>query len=144
MKIKRPFYLDENSMIRFPKREVYNNTTHELWFRDENIPTVGIVRGYFHNNHISVYINDYDIPPIHPAVIMDWFNTYNNLTYVELGAHKIGEEEVPKLVMFRGNTLKFTDEKKEEEVKEPKKDLVTESININSKNKIGYESNRDK
>jgi hypothetical protein len=151
----RAFYVNENLNIVFPKREIYNAVPHEIWFKDEGIPSIGVIKGYFHNDHISVFINDFDIPPIHPAVMMDWFNTYRACNYIELGANRIGENYVPKLVMFKGGQLNLDatlatgkeaeedeeqKEKNEEEKEDETENLVEESAKIGVKKKVGFKT----
>jgi hypothetical protein len=136
----RAFYINENFNIVFPKREIYYSQPHEVWFKDEGIPTIGVIKGYFHDDHVSVFVNDFDIPPLHPAVIMDWFNTYKTLNYVELGANRIAGNYVPKLVMFRGGQLNLEETlSSAEEAKEEKsKSLVEEVDTVGAKEKIGF------
>jgi hypothetical protein len=146
----KPFYLDNNLNIVFPKREIYANQTLELWFRDEGIPSVGVIKGYFHDDHISVFVNDFEIPPLHPSAIMDWFNTYKNLAYVEIGANRVQTSYIPKLVVFRGGQLNLSEtlatatevgddeEEGEEKGDEKGKTLIEEATEIDKKEKIGF------
>lgn len=120
----KPFYLDESLLIRFPKRAVYDTLSHEIWFRDEGIPILGTIRGYFYEDHVLVYVNDFDIPPLHPAVIMDWFNTYSSLKYVELGLNRVNNEQIAKMVLFRGDGVKFNPLEEEEDISN---DLIEEA-----------------
>ncbi len=135
--MRKPFYLDKDLVIKFPKRDIYNGSTHELWFRDEGIPILGVIRGYLYDNYMIVFMNELDIPPIHPAVIMDWFNTYESLAYVQLGGNYIGDKLVPKLVVFKGTTIKVDDVEQEE----TDKSLIEESNEIDSKETIGFKQN---
>jgi hypothetical protein len=138
----KPFYLNEHSIIVFPKREIYNSVPHEIWFRDEGIPIFGVIRGYFNEDNITVFINEFDIPPIHPAVIMDWFNTFNSLNYVGLGANKVDNIYVPKLIIFKGATIppgSLRPEELEKDKKEVKEEnLIDEASKISEKEKIGF------
>lgn len=164
----RPFYINENFNIVFPKRGVYDREPHEVWFKDEGIPSIGIIKGYFHNDHISVFTNDFDIPPLHPGIIMDWFNSYTNLFYVELGANRVGDKYIPKLVVFKGGQLNLGEtlatgkenggdskeekpeelenggneddsEEREDKDEDKTENLIEESIKIGNKKKIGFQ-----
>jgi hypothetical protein len=135
----KPFYINETFNIVFPKREVYNAVPHEIWFKDEGIPSIGVIKGYLHDDHISIFINDFDIPPLHPAVIMDWFNTFKSLNYVELGANRVGNDYVPKLVVFKGSLLNL--EKtlvSGEKLDDEGKSLTEEVEEVEIKEKIGF------
>jgi hypothetical protein len=141
----KPFYLDNNLSIVFPKRDIYANQTLEVWFKDEGIPTVGVIKGYLHEDHISVFVNDFEIPPLHPAAIMDWFCSFKSLNYVELGANRVIGQYVPKLVVFRGGQLNLSEtlatgseHEEEEEGDEKGKNLIEEATEISTKEKIGF------
>jgi hypothetical protein len=152
----RAFYVNEHFNIVFPKREIYNAVPHELWFKDEGIPSIGVIKGYFHEDHITVFMNDLDIPPIHPAVLMDWFNTYRNCNYIELGGSRIRNNYVPKMVVFKGGQLNLSetlasaepakeDDEEDAEEREDKnttedktEDLVEEASKIGAKKKVGF------
>jgi hypothetical protein len=140
----KPFYLDENLILKFPKREIYHTQPHEVWFKDEDIPLLGVIRGYFFDDHILVFVNDYNIPPLHPTIIMDWFNSYSSLNYVKLGANLVNGEYIAKLVMFRGETVRFRSIDSSEE-DQNEKSLIEESNDLSLKSKIGFcENNSNK
>ncbi|GMO69325.1 MAG: hypothetical protein Nk1A_8360 [Endomicrobiia bacterium] len=142
-----PFFVDQDNKIIFPKREIYKNTSHETWFRDEGIPLFGVIRGYMFEDHILVFVNDYEIPPLHPGIIMEWFNTYESLNYIEMGVNRVENNQVAKLLIFRGKDMQICDaeepEKPKPKVKRPKvkKNLLQEAKV--EKKPVGYEVSGD-
>jgi len=138
----KPFYIDEYSRLKFPKREIYNNQTHEVWFADEDIPMLNVIRGYMADNFMIVFMNDFDIPPIHPSVFAGWFSTYKNLDAIYLGATQVEKGYLGKLTVFRGHVNAIDEDSEEEIIIDENSgtcdNLIEEATKLTDKPKIGF------
>ena len=62
-KLRKPFYLDDNTLlIKFPTSK-HMNTSHAEWFSQEGISYLYTIRGYYiENSYVMLYTNDFEIP----------------------------------------------------------------------------------
>lgn len=97
-----PFCVIDNVMVLPPNCHV--NSTHVEWFQDMEIPFINTVRGYIIENHILLYVNDFEIPNIDTHFLAYLFIRYPELEWVGLGCVKgvIGDEWKPKFVIRKG------------------------------------------
>lgn len=100
--IRKPFYLDIDTLIvRFPESK-YMNENHAKWFSDRGIPFVHTVRGYLletaESSFIMLYWNDFEIPNINASLFSYLFQYFPNIDWIGLGCiqGKIGEIWKPR------------------------------------------------
>lgn len=103
-KLRKPFYLDDNTLlIKFPTSK-HMNTSHAEWFSQEGISYLYTIRGYYiENSYVMLYTNDFEIPNIAAQVLIYLFEYFPTIKWIGLGCNKgnIGEVWKPKLKIYR-------------------------------------------
>lgn len=107
--IRKPFYLDlDTLLVKFPSAK-YLNTSHAVWFNELGIQFLHTVRGYYmkteEDEYIMLYWNDFEIPNITSAIFTYLFEYFPDIKWIGMGCHKgkIGEIWKPKLIITRNN-----------------------------------------
>lgn len=105
--IRKPLYLDVDTLlIKFPTAK-HMNTSHAEWFHDSNIPFLHTIRGYYLKNqqdeYVMLYWNDFEIPNINANILIYIFEYFPNIQWIGLECNKgqIGEIWKPKLTIKR-------------------------------------------
>lgn len=105
--IRKPLYLDSESLlVRFPTAK-HMNSSHAEWFQDSGIPFIHTVRGYYYKSeeeeYVMLYWNDFEIPNLNVAILTYIFEYFPNIQWIGLGCHKGVEGDIwkPKLIIKR-------------------------------------------
>lgn len=100
---RKPFYIDENTLlVKFPTAS-HMNTSHAEWFNKDGIPFIHTVRGYYKEDYIMLYTNDFDIPNVSVQLLVYLFEYFPKINWIGLGCHKSTPGEIwkPKLAVYR-------------------------------------------
>ena len=66
-KLRKPFYLDNDTLLVRTPSAKHMNTSHAEWFSSEGIPYLHTVRGYYmpsydgSEEYLMIYSNDFEI-----------------------------------------------------------------------------------
>lgn len=103
--IRKPLYLDPDTLlVRFPTSK-HMNSSHAEWFQDIGVPFVHTVRGYYYKiedeEYVVLYWNDFEIPNLNVSILTYIFEYFPNIQWIGLGCHKgeVGEIWKPKLII---------------------------------------------
>ena len=106
--IRKPFYIEPDSMlVRFPTQK-HMNCSHADWFNDVGYVWLHTIRGYYlhteEDEFIMIYWNDFEIPNVNASFFVFLFEYFPNIKWIGLGCNKgeIGEIWEPKLKITRG------------------------------------------
>ena len=105
--LRKPFYLSDDTLLVRTPTSKHMNATHAQWFHDVGIPYVQTIRGYYiQNSHITLYINDFEIPSVSPHVLIYLFEYFPDIKYIGLGCNKgkVGEIWRSKLQVYKNDT----------------------------------------
>ena len=107
-KIRKPLYLDEDTLlVKFPTSK-HMNCSHAEWFSDVGQPFIHTVRGYYmkteEDEYVVLYWNDFEIPNVNAALFSYIFEYFPNIKWLGLGCNKgkPGEIWTPKFKITRG------------------------------------------
>lgn len=78
--IRKPFYLDlDTLLVKFPSAK-YLNTSHAVWFNELGIQFLHTVRGYYmkteEDEYIMLYWNDFEIQILLPLYLLIFLNIF--------------------------------------------------------------------
>lgn len=110
-KLRKPFYLDNDTLLVRTPSAKHMNTSHAEWFSSEGIPYLHTVRGYYipsydgSEEYLMIYSNDFEIPNIICNIFIYLFDYFPNVKWIGVGCNKgkIGEIWSPKLKIYRDN-----------------------------------------
>lgn len=105
--IRKPFYIDnETLLVKFPTSK-HMNTSHAEWFTDLGLPWCHTIRGYLYNtdseSFLMLYWNNFEIPNITCIVINYLFEYFPNVQWIGLGCKvgEVGQRWEPQLKVFK-------------------------------------------
>lgn len=105
--IRKPFYLDvETLLVKFPTSK-HMNVSHAQWFSEIGYPYVHTVRGYYmkteSDEYIMLYWNDYEVPNVNASLFSYLFDYFPTIKWIGLGCNKgtVGEIWEPKYKIIR-------------------------------------------
>ena len=105
--IRKPFYLDvETLLVKFPTSK-HMNVSHAQWFSDIGYPYIHTVRGYYmkteEDEYVMMYWNDYEVPNINASLYSYIFDYFPGIKWIGLGCNKgkVGEIWEPKYKITR-------------------------------------------
>lgn len=105
--IRKPLYLDPDTLlVKFPTSK-HMNSSHAEWFQDIGMPFTHTVRGYYYKSendeYVMLYWNDFEIPNINASILIYIFEYFPNIQWIGLGCNKgnNGEMWEPKLIIKR-------------------------------------------
>ena len=105
--IRRPFYLDNNSLSIYFADTRHSNTSIAVWLNDIHYQYLHTIRGYYFNHEdqefIMIYNNDYVIPNMSLNAISFLFTYFPTIQFIGVGAIEgtPGEIWKPKLKIIR-------------------------------------------
>lgn len=104
---RTPVYVDNETalLVLVTNSDLKNKNFSEIVFK-LHYPWLNTTRGYILNNHLVLYVNDYEIPNVNCVLFQYLFTYLPNIDWIGLGCIKgnIGEEWKPRLVVRRNNT----------------------------------------
>lgn len=109
--LRKPFYLDNDTLLVRTPSAKHMDTSHAEWFSSEGIPYLHTIRGYYmpsydgSDEYIMLYSNDFEIPNIVCNIFIYLFDYFPNVKRIGVGCNKgkIGEFWTPKLKIYREN-----------------------------------------
>jgi hypothetical protein len=104
---RTPLYIDnETAQAVLVNNSTLKDATFAEIFSHLHYPWLFTTRGYIKDNHIILYINDYDIPNINVSLLQYLFTYFPNIDWIGLGCIKgdPGEWWKPRLVVRRNNS----------------------------------------
>ena len=105
--IRKPFYIDPDSLLVIYPTQKHMDNSHAEWFTDIKYPFVHTIRGYYwkHNEEefLMIYINDFGIPNMSVHMFMYLFEYFPNIQWIGIGCHigQPGEIWKPKIKIYR-------------------------------------------
>ena len=104
---RTPLYIDnETAQAVIVNNSTLKDATFAEIFSHLHYPWLFTTRGYIKDNHIILYVNDYDIPNINISLLQYLFTYFPSIDLVGLGCIKgnPGEWWKPRLVVRRNNS----------------------------------------
>ena len=104
---RTPLYIDnETAQAVIVNNSTLKDATFAEIFSHLHYPWLFTTRGYIKDNHIILYVNDYDIPNINISLLQYLFTYFPSIDWVGLGCIKgnPGEWWKPRLVVRRNNS----------------------------------------
>lgn len=104
---RTPLYIDnETAQAVIVNNSTLKDATFAEIFSHLHYPWLFTTRGYIRDNHIILYVNDYDIPNINISLLQYLFTYFPSIDWVGLGCIKgnPGEWWKPRLVVRRNNS----------------------------------------
>lgn len=101
--IRKPLYIHpETLLVKFPSAR-HMNCSHAEWFSAEGIPYLHTIRGYYVDDYVMLYTNDFEIPDVVVKILNYIFEYFPNIKWIGLGCNKgqPGEIWKPKLKVFK-------------------------------------------
>lgn len=105
---RKPFYIDSDTgLIKFPSAK-YMNSSHAAWFSNDGIPYLHTVRGYFFDDFIMVYTNNFEIPNVSILTLDYLFAFFPYIKWIGLGCDRgeIGKVWNPKYKIYRDDKVR--------------------------------------
>lgn len=103
---RTPIYIDNETAlaVMVNNSNLKNKTWAEILF-NLHYPWINTTRGYLKDDHLVLYMNDYEIPSINVCLLQYLFTYFSQVSWIGLGCVKgePGEEWTPKLVIKRNN-----------------------------------------
>lgn len=103
---RTPLFIDENVKIVVIKGTKYNRPLIEI-LQDYGYSWLGINRGYHKDNHIMLYVNDFQIPNCNVILLQALFAYFPEVEWIGLGClvGEPGEEWKPRLIVSKNAPL---------------------------------------
>lgn len=104
---RTPLYIDnETAQAVIVNTSQLKDCTFAEIFSYLHYPWLFTTRGYLKNDHIILYVNDYDIPNVNVSLLQYLFTYFPQVNYIGLGVIKgePGEWWKPRLVVRRNNS----------------------------------------
>lgn len=104
---RTPLYIDnETAQAVIVNNSTLKDATFAEIFSHLHYPWLFTTRGYIKDNHIILYVNDYDIPNINISLLQYLFTYFPSIDWIGLGCTKgnPGEWWKPRLVVRRNNS----------------------------------------
>ena len=101
-----PVYINpDTGLIEVVNSSSIKNEDFAKIFYNLKIYWLNTIRGYLLDDHIILYINDYEIPNIAAGALVYIFNYFPNIKWIGLGCNKgkPGEVWPPKLLIRKVN-----------------------------------------
>lgn len=106
--LRKPFYLDPDTLIvKFPAQK-HMNCSHAEWFTDLGYPYMHTIRGYYwkgkDEEFIMLYNNNYSIPNLSINVFTYLFEYFPTIQWIGVGCYKgkLGEIWKPQIKVYNG------------------------------------------
>lgn len=107
---RTPLFIDpeSGSVVQVNNTNLKDKDFAEI-FSNLKISWLDTTRGYLLDNHLVLYINDYEIPRFHIGCCIYFFNLFPNIEWIGLGCNKGNPGEVwsPKLIVKKGGICSF-------------------------------------
>lgn len=93
----------ETALLHIVSSQERNMTFQEI-FMKLHIPWLFTTRGYIYEDHMILYINDYEIPNVNVSLMNYIFAYFPDIKWIGLGCNKGEEGEFwnPKMKVLRG------------------------------------------
>ena len=100
---RTPVWLHPETILMHIVSNTDRNSTFQEIFMKLHIPWLFTTRGYIYENHMILYINDYEIPNINVSLLNYIFAYFPDIEWIGLGCNKgnPGEFWEPKLKVYR-------------------------------------------
>lgn len=109
---RTPIYIDNETALSVlvNNTDLKNKTFSEIFFK-LHYPWLNTTRGYILNNHMMLYVNDYEIPNVNVVLFQYLFTYLPDIEWIGLGCIKgeKGELWKPRLVIRKDNTDLYND-----------------------------------
>lgn len=109
---RTPIYIDNETALSVlvNNTDLKNKKFSEIFFK-LHYPWLNTTRGYILNNHMMLYVNDYEIPNVNVVLFQYLFTYLPNIEWIGLGCIKgeKGELWKPRLVIRKDNTDLYND-----------------------------------
>lgn len=108
---RKPFYVHpESFLIKFPSAK-HMNVSHAKWFSEDGIPYIHTIRGYWKDNFVMLYTNDFEMPDISVKFMSYVFEYFPTVDWIGLGCNKgePGKQWTPKLKVYKDGTVEVKD-----------------------------------
>ena len=92
--IRKPFYIDDNTLLVKFAPGKFLNASHAEWFTEYSIPWYNMIRGYLmetenhQEDYIMLYQNNFNIPNITVQVVSYLFSHFPYVKWIGLGCYK--------------------------------------------------------
>lgn len=98
-----PVWLHPETVLLHIVSSQERNMTFQEIFMKLHIPWLFTTRGYIRDNHMILYINDYEIPNVNVSLLNYIFAYFPEIEWIGLGCNKGEEGEFwpPKLKVYR-------------------------------------------
>ena len=107
LEIRRPFYLDTQTLSIYFSDSRHSNTSIAIWLNDIHYQYLHTIRGYYFSKDdqefLMIYVNDFAIPNMSLNMISYLFSYFPTIQWIGVGAIEgtPGEIWKPKLKIFR-------------------------------------------
>ena len=104
---RTPIYIDnETALAVLVNTTKLKDTTWAEIFFNLHYPWINTARGYLMDDHLILYVNDYEIPNVNVVLMQYLFTYFPDIKWIGLGCIKgeEGEEWKPRLVVRRNNS----------------------------------------
>ena len=109
---RTPIYIDNETALSVlvNNTDLKNKKFSEIFFK-LHYPWLNTTRGYIFNNHMMLYVNDYEIPNVNVVLFQYLFTYLPDIEWIGLGCIKgeKGELWKPRLVIRKDNTDLYND-----------------------------------
>ena len=98
-----PVWLHPETVLMHIVSNQDRDSTFQEIFMKLHIPWLFTTRGYIYENHMILYVNDYEIPNVNVSLLNYVFAYFPEIEWIGLGCNKgeIGEFWEPKLKVYR-------------------------------------------
>ena len=100
---RQPVYIDNDTGIAL---QVTNTNLKDkpftYIFKELRVVWLNTTRGYLYDNHLILYVNDFEIPNLNFVMMQYLFQHFNEIEWIGLGLHK-GKKDTfwePKLKVY--------------------------------------------
>jgi len=102
---RTPIWLHPETVLLHIVSSQDRNSTFQDIFMKLGIPWLFTTRGYIYEDHMMLYINDYEIPNVNVSLLNYVFAYFPDVKWIGLGCNKGKEGEFwePKLKVYRND-----------------------------------------
>jgi len=101
---RKPIYVDPDSgLATIVSNQNLKDKNFAEILSNQKIYWLNTIRGYIMDDHLMLYINDYEIPNFAIGTCIYFFNFFPDIKWIGLGCNKgcVGEVWPPKLKVYK-------------------------------------------